>query len=59
MKSWNPALSDKTFKDLESSGETMTLMGTVNKAAILLVLTFASAAWAWNAFFWAAPRIRS
>lgn len=48
MKSWNPALSSKTFIDLESSGETMTLAGTIHKTAILLALTFISAIWVWT-----------
>lgn len=51
MKSWNPALSVKTFEGLEASDEPMTLTGTVNKAAILLALTFITSAWSWNVFF--------
>lgn len=51
MKSWNPALSNKTFENLESTDETMTLSGTVNKAAILLALTLIAAAYTWNVFF--------
>lgn len=53
MKSWNPALSWKTFEKMESSSEQMTLAGTVNKAAILLGITFIAAMWAWKVFFYA------
>lgn len=51
MRSGNPFLGDKSF-DLVERGETrMTLMGTVNKTAILLALTLISALWVWNKFY--------
>ena len=56
MRSGNPALSDKTFLDLGSGsvvrddGGTMTLNGTVNKTAILLVITLAGALFSWSQF---------
>ena len=56
MRSGNPALSDKTFLDLGSgsvnrdAGSTMTLSGTVNKTAFLLVLTLAGALFSWSQF---------
>ncbi len=54
MRSANPTLSAKTFagygRALEA-GEAMTIQGTVNKTGILLFLTFATAAWTWNAFY--------
>lgn len=57
MRSGNPALKDNTFLDLNSGavvqgpGTTMTLNGTVNKTAFLLVLTLAGALYPWNLFF--------
>lgn len=54
MRSGNPALKDSTFLDLNSgtvvrgAGTAMTLNGTVNKTAFLLVLTLAGALYTWN-----------
>jgi len=56
MKTANPALGDNTFRNGPGGGyggnlidatARMTLSGTVNKTGILLILTFASAAWTW------------
>ena len=57
MRSGNPALKENTFLDLNSgtvvtgTGTAMTLNGTVNKTAFLLVLTLAGALYTWNLFF--------
>lgn len=57
MRSGNPALNDKTFLDIGSGalvrddGRTMTLNGTVNKTAFLLVLTLVAAMFTWGRFF--------
>ncbi len=54
MRSGNPALKDSTFLDLGSGSvvtndsAAMTLNGTVNKTAVLLVLTMLTAAFAWT-----------
>jgi len=48
MRSGNPALSAKTFEGFETSAETMTLGGTVNKTALLLFITLAAASWTWE-----------
>ena len=54
MRSGNPALKESTFLDLGSGtlvqGDTgaMTLNGTVNKTAFLLVLTLAGALFSWS-----------
>ena len=54
MRSGNPALNDNTFLDIGSgrviSGgdDAMTLNGTVNKTAILLMLVVFSAAYTWS-----------
>ncbi len=53
MRTANPALSAKTFDQLYPTtaakpADVMTVQGTVNKTAILLVLLVASAAWVWN-----------
>ena len=56
MRSGNPALKESTFLDLGSGtlvqGDTgaMTLNGTVNKTAFLLVLTLAGALFTWSQF---------
>jgi uncharacterized YccA/Bax inhibitor family protein len=49
----NPTLSDKTFSRVPAvgSGGTMTIDGTVNKTAILLVLTVLSASYTWRQYF--------
>ena len=57
-KTSNPALGDKTFRDLSGGGfgsaidaaNRMTLSGTVNKTGILLACTFATAAYTWYRF---------
>jgi len=58
MKTSNPALSEKTFRNLSDSqygglvdaADRMTLDGTVNKTGILLVCAIATAAWVWHMF---------
>jgi uncharacterized YccA/Bax inhibitor family protein len=59
MKTSNPALSQKTFSDFQSSqyggslidaSARMTLSGTINKTGILLLCSVATAAWTWNSF---------
>jgi len=56
-RSANPVLKDSTFLDLSSgtvvagSGQKMTINGTVNKTAFLLLLTVLTAAYAWNQTF--------
>jgi len=49
-KTSNPALSEKTFKGFDpkaSTGESMSLAGTANKAMLLLALTIGGAAFSW------------
>jgi uncharacterized YccA/Bax inhibitor family protein len=49
MRTSNPALNDKVFRDLPRAlGETMTLEGTVNKTGVLLLCAVATAAWTWH-----------
>ncbi len=56
MRSGNPALKDNTFLDLgtgsivRQDGEAMSLNGTVNKTALLLVLALAAALYTWGQF---------
>jgi uncharacterized YccA/Bax inhibitor family protein len=58
MKTSNPALGQNTFSDLSNSryggaidaSARMTLSGTVNKTAILLLCALATAYWTWNTF---------
>ena len=57
MRSGNPALKESTFLDLGSGSvvrrdtDAMTLNGTVNKTAFLLVLTLVGAMFTWGKFF--------
>lgn len=53
MQSSNPALSSSNFySDLRAAprGETMTIAGTINKSAILLLCLCLSAGWLWMKF---------
>lgn len=58
IKTSNPALGQNTFRDVAGSGyggaidatDRMTLSGTVNKTAILLLCAVATAAWTWHLF---------
>jgi len=58
IKTSNPALGADTFRNTPGSGygglidasARMTLSGTVNKTAILLLCALATAAWTWDAF---------
>jgi uncharacterized YccA/Bax inhibitor family protein len=61
MKTSNPALSDKTFRDLSGgqygglgglvdAANRMTLSGTVNKTGVLLICALATAGWTWHLF---------
>jgi uncharacterized YccA/Bax inhibitor family protein len=49
----NPTLSENTFNEAGrvNYGQTMTVQGTVNKTAILLILTIAAASYTWNLFW--------
>lgn len=54
MRTANPALSDKTFAAAARAGaptEAMTVEGTVNKSALLLILVLVPAAYVWTRFF--------
>ena len=49
LRSGNPALSSKTFKNLDfSETNRMTLDGTINKTALSLVILMIAAAYSWN-----------
>lgn len=56
MRSGNPALNQNTFLDVGSgrvtagSAEAMSIEGTVNKTAFLLVLTLVGAMYTWNMY---------
>jgi uncharacterized YccA/Bax inhibitor family protein len=48
MRSGNPSLSSKTFKNIEGVGaEKMTIEGTVNKTAMSLLLLMVTASYTW------------
>ena len=55
MASGNPALNAKTFEGIGSEGEPMTIAGTINKTAILLAVTIATAGWCWGEGMSAGP----
>ena len=50
MRTANPALNANTFSGTDAAGDegVMTLQGTVNKTAILLLLLIAASCWTWN-----------
>lgn len=51
-KSSNPVLKEKAFsRDYTMQSEVMTVNGTMNKTALLLLLVVASAVFTWNKFF--------
>ncbi len=57
MRSGNPALSSKIFKNLEGTGnKKMTIEGTVNKTAMSLLLLMATASYTWinnsSGYYW-------
>jgi uncharacterized YccA/Bax inhibitor family protein len=58
MQTANPVLSNRTFDTFVSFADredAMTVSGTVNKTAVLLVCVLASAAWTWGRFSTANP----
>lgn len=51
-KSSNPILKEQVFtRDYTSSGEVMTINGTINKTGLMLLLVIAAAMFTWNKFF--------
>ena len=50
MRTANPALREDTFTEFRPVTEAMTINGTVNKTAVLLVLAVCGAAYTWNLF---------
>lgn len=55
MRTSNPALSEKAFRDQVAIGDAMTLQGTVNKTGLLLLCVVATAAWTWGLSHSGAP----
>lgn len=51
-KTSNPVFNERVFhRDYASASEVMTVRGTVNKTALMLLLLVASAVFTWNKFF--------
>jgi len=51
-KTSNPVFKERVFhRDFTSASEVMTVNGTVNKTALMLLLVVASAVFTWNKFF--------
>jgi uncharacterized YccA/Bax inhibitor family protein len=60
MRTANPVLNDRIFSSVGTTGaaamsERMTIMGTVNKTYVLLVLLVLASAWVWNQAMAQAP----
>lgn len=54
MRTANPALNDKTFRNLPAAvdlDQAMTIQGTVNKTGMMLILLVISASWTWGMFY--------
>ncbi len=52
FRSANPALNSKTFQNLRAAEtEPMTINGTVNRAAVMLLLLLLTAGYVWRGFF--------
>ncbi len=54
MRTANPALNDDTFRNYAGAitpDQVMTVQGTVNKTAILLLCVVITAGWTWSQFF--------
>ena len=51
MRTANPALNDKAFDQVSTSGEVMTIEGTVNKTFLSLFLLTGAAMYTWNGYY--------
>ncbi len=54
MRTANPALNAKTFKNLPAAADldqVMTIQGTVNKTVVMLFLLIIAASWTWGMFY--------
>lgn len=51
MRSSNPALSEKAFRNLAPTAERMTVQGTVNKSFLLIAMVLVTAYWSWQEAF--------
>lgn len=54
VRTANPALNDGTFEGftrVRTPGDAMTVSGTVNKTALMLLLLVLSAAWIWSKYY--------
>lgn len=53
MRTANPALNSKTFTGFARAADAraMTIQGTVNKTALLLLLVLVASSWTWNMYF--------
>src|SRR5660397_284865 len=51
-KSSNPVFKERVFsKEYASASEAMTINGTINKTALMLLMVIAGALFTWNKFF--------
>lgn len=50
MRSSNPVLQDKAFRDLPATGERMSMNGTIARTGLLLVLALITGCWTWHHF---------
>lgn len=54
LRSHNPVLRDKVFQNLSTTGEPMTINGTLARSGLLLVLMLITGTWTWTRFMAAA-----
>lgn len=59
LRTSNPALSEKIFRKsvAESGAQTMTINGSIQKTALLVLLTVAGASYTWSKFLSAGPEM--
>ncbi|EIL89814.1 MULTISPECIES: Bax inhibitor-1/YccA family protein [Rhodanobacter] len=50
MRSGNPVLQEKAFRDLPATGERMTMNGTIARTGLLLLLAVITGGWTWHHF---------
>ncbi len=57
MRTSNPTLNSRVFEEVRdySTGQSMTIQGTVNKSFVLLFLLVMTASWVWGKVFQPAP----
>ena len=56
LKGGNPAMSEKTFEQIQYTGEdTMTVRGTMNKFGLMFIMLLGGASFTWSMFYKSGP----